>query len=82
MDYLDLYRSYKGKFACSKRGEYWRQFEPYCVLLNEESNEMYTLNRFYKKLGQPKYTEWIQYPVHTTTIYLYDDGTKPFDSSF
>lgn len=79
-----MYRSYRGKNADAHRGEYWRQYEPYCFLLNREKKVAYPLNRFYKQIGQPKDVGWIEYPEHDNgregRIYLYNDGSQPFKS--
>lgn len=81
MYYHTLYKAYKGRNACYRRGKYWRQFEPYCFEIDEQNRLAYAINRFYKKLGQDRDVGWIAYPENTTRrIYLYNDDTRPFDS--
>ena len=82
MGYEEIYTSYKGRSACSRRGAYWRQHEPYCFLVDKEKKVAYALNRYYKRIGQDRDVGWINYPDvdGTDRIYLYNDGTRPFDN--
>lgn len=81
MDYKLLYDSFgKGKAASLKRADYWRRYEPYCYRINEETNTAYPVNRYYRPLGNPKESVFVKPPPYTLTIYVYNDGTKPFES--
>lgn len=81
MDYNTLYDSFgKGRKADTKRAMYWRQYEPYCFLIDEDHKVAYPINRFYKKIGQPRETEYIYYPHHTRMQWLYKDGKQPYFS--
>lgn len=79
MDYYNhLYDLFKGK--TTQRADYWRCYQPYCFLLDEDNKKAYPVNRFYKQLTQPKGAGFISYPPHTTKIWVYTDDRRPFDS--
>jgi hypothetical protein len=81
MDFIALYNSFgKGRKAETNRADYWRQYEPYCFLIDEDAQVAYPINRFYKQLGQPRETKYICYPHYTHMLYVYRDGIQPFFS--
>ena len=60
--------------------DYLRKYLPYCVEINKTNNSFYMLNRDYEYIGMDTKSPPFQDYKNYNRIYLYKDGTQPFDN--